>query len=68
MTEDGCADAEFFERLFRKLLEDAVEAYHRTPVHISSRPYIERILRLAQSGLSEAEALRRRLCASPERR
>ena len=50
---------EFFERLFRKLLEDALEAYHRTPMHISSRPYVERILRLTQAGLTAAMEARR---------
>ena len=41
----------FYERLLRKLLEDLEEAYHRTPLHISSRPYIERARNLAQAGL-----------------
>lgn len=51
---DICYEAEYFTRLFRKLLEDAEEAYYRTPVHVSSRPYMERVLRLVQAGLSEA--------------
>lgn len=41
----------FYERLLRKLLEDLEEAYHRTPLHISSRPYIERARNLVQAGL-----------------
>ncbi len=49
-----CYEAEYFTRLFRKLLEDAEEAYYRTPVHVSSRPYMERVLRLVQAGLSES--------------
>ncbi len=41
----------FYERLFRKLLEDIEEAYQRTPLHVSSRPYIERARSLIQAGL-----------------
>jgi len=53
-SADICYEAEYFTRLFRKLLEDAEEAYYRTPVHVSSRPYMERVVRLAQAGLSES--------------
>jgi len=65
MTEPGnrreaCKEAEYFARVFKKLIEDAEEAYFRTPIHISSRPYIERIRRLAQAGLAEAELLLRK--------
>ncbi len=49
-----CYEAEYFARLFRKLLEDVEEAYYRTPLHVSSRPYIERMLRLVQAGLTES--------------
>ena len=41
----------FYERLFKKLVEDLLEAYQRTPIHISSRPYVERALSLALAGL-----------------
>ncbi len=51
---DICYEAEYFTRLFRKLLEDAEEAYYRTPVHVSSRPYMERVLRLVRAGLNES--------------
>ncbi len=64
MTEENplsmCEEIEYFVRLFQKLLEDVEEAYFRTPVYISSRPYVERMLRLIQSGLSESMALMRK--------
>ena len=41
----------FYERVFKKLVEDLLEAYQRTPLYISSRPYIERALSLALAGL-----------------
>jgi len=40
------------KRVFEKLYDDIFEAFHRTPDTISSKPYVERALRLAQSGLS----------------
>ena len=55
MTEGpGCERQEFYARLFRKLLEDITEALHRTPVSTSSRPYVERALRLVQAGYTAA--------------
>ncbi|AEM38053.1 hypothetical protein Pyrfu_0181 [Pyrolobus fumarii 1A] len=49
----------FYENLFRKLVEDLIEAYHRTPLHISSHPYIERALNLALAGLDATRVFRR---------
>ncbi len=43
---------ELLRRIFSKILEDSIEAYHRTPQHISSKPYIERIMHLAQAGVN----------------
>ncbi|HIC98787.1 MAG TPA: hypothetical protein EYP08_03860 [Pyrodictiaceae archaeon] len=40
------------KRIFEKLYEDVFEAFHRTPNIISSKPYVERALRLIQSGLN----------------
>ena len=40
------------KRVFEKLYDDIFEAFHRTPDTISSKPYVERALRLAQSGLN----------------
>ena len=40
------------KRVFEKLYDDIFEAFHRTPSIISSKPYLERALRLVQSGLS----------------
>jgi hypothetical protein len=59
MTSDRnlCFEIEYFYRLFKKLLEDVEEAYFRTPIHVSSRPYIERMYRLIQAGLSESRLL-----------
>ncbi len=51
--------AELYRGLFRKIYEDSFEAYARTPVTVSSRPYVERILRLAQAGLTAAEEMAR---------
>lgn len=54
MTEqrDLCRTYEYFYNLFKKLYENTYEAYARTPFSVSSKPYIERVLRLVQSGLS----------------
>ncbi len=49
----------FYENLFRKLVEDLLEAYQRTPLHISSKPYIERALNLALAGLDASRVFRR---------
>ncbi len=49
----------FFEYLFRKMVEDLIEAYERTPLYISSRPYIERALSLALAGLDFSFTARR---------
>ena len=61
MTSDVCVlgkdYVEYFVRLFSKLYEDLFEAYSRTPNFITSKPYVERALRLAQSGLSAAKSL-----------
>ncbi|BEP18112.1 hypothetical protein PYJP_14640 [Pyrofollis japonicus] len=54
---DFCFEVEYFHRLFKKLFEDVEEAYFRTPIHVSSRPYIERMYRLIQAGLSESRLL-----------
>ncbi len=48
----------FYENLFRKLVEDLIEAYQRTPLHISSKPYIERALNLALAGLDASRLFR----------
>ena len=57
MTSSECVHYEFFYRLLRKLYEDVFEAYHRTPPVVSSRPHIERALRLAGAGLAQAYIL-----------
>ena len=63
MTNGACMldenYVEYFVRLFSKLYEDLFEAYSRTPSFVTSRPYVERALRLAQSGLSTAKELLR---------
>ena len=51
----------FYERLFRKLLEDLEEAYQRTPLHVSSRPYVERALNLTLAGLDATLYFERRV-------
>ncbi|WP_048061592.1 hypothetical protein [Hyperthermus butylicus] len=56
-SSNVCIHYEFFYRLLRKLYEDVFEAYNRTPPVISSRPHIERALRLAEAGLAQAYAL-----------
>ncbi len=68
MTErkDLCRTYEYFYNLFKKLYENAYEAYARTPLSVSSRPYIERVLRLAQSGLSISLQEYARYCKSNE--
>lgn len=50
--EDACKTYEYFYNIFRKLYENIYEAYARTPLSVSSRPYIERVLKLVQSGLT----------------
>ncbi len=62
-------------RMFEKLLDDVFEAYHRTPYVVSSRPYIERGLRLSEAGVTAArilagklEALNREHCAPKRHR
>jgi len=61
MTSSACmvdeSYVEYFVRLFSKLYEDVFEAYNRTPDFIAAKPYIERALRLVQSGLSTAKEL-----------
>ncbi len=67
MTKDAKAEKmiderdvlRFFEHTFRKIIEDLIEAYERTPLHISSRPYIERALNLALAGLDFSFTARR---------
>ncbi|GEM_PF-5156948 len=54
MTDETCGAARFFHGVFRKIVEDLFEAYARTPATVSSRPYIERALRLARAGLTES--------------
>lgn len=56
-TRDPLLCAETLERILGKLLEDLVEAYHRTPHPVSSKPYIERGLRLAESGVTVSRML-----------
>ena len=47
-----CSRLKVFNGVFRKLYEDLIEAYLRTPQVVSSKPYIERALRLVQAGLT----------------
>jgi len=56
MIEDcSCRElASFYRGVFEKLLEDILEAYLRTPITVSSRPYVERALRLVQAALSKS--------------
>jgi hypothetical protein len=54
-------------RIFDKIFEDLVEAYHRTPLTVSSRPYIERGLRLAEAGVSVSRALYSQLTSLHEK-
>ncbi len=49
-SREECRLLEYFEALLEKLLEETQEAYYRTPLHISSKPYAERAYRLAQAG------------------
>jgi len=46
------------KRIFEKLYDDIFEAFHRTPGIISSKPYLERALRLVQSGLNIVNEMR----------
>jgi hypothetical protein len=57
MTSEFCSAAEFYNRLFKKLYEDVFEAYARTPTAVSSKPYIERALRLVKAGLTYSAEL-----------
>ncbi len=62
-------DREFVElvyRISRKLLEDLLEAYHRTPYTVSSKPYVERALRLVRA-LTETAYEKLRSCSRGER-
>ncbi len=52
MTSVDCELARLYAGIFRKLNEDLFEAYARTPVSVSSRPYIERALRLVRAGMT----------------
>lgn len=38
--------------IFEKIHEDILEAYRRTPVTVSSRPYAERAFRLSLAGIT----------------
>ncbi|HIQ56198.1 MAG TPA: hypothetical protein EYH59_05940 [Pyrodictium sp.] len=46
------------KRILEKLYDDVFEAFHRTPNIISSKPYLERALRLVQSGLNIVDEMR----------
>lgn len=64
-TKTDCLELlEYFEKLFRKMLRDVEEAYHRTPLHVSSRPYTERLYRLIRSGLEVAVEEKNRMESS----
>ncbi len=60
MTKDHskCRELEIYLKtmaaVFSKIMEDLVEAYFRTPSHISAKPYVERSLRLAKAGVTIA--------------
>lgn len=51
----------FIERVLGKSLEDLIEAYFRTPQHISSKKYIYRSLRRIQNVLSYTRAHKLRI-------
>jgi len=49
------------ERVLGKSLEDLIEAYFRTPQHISSKKYIHRSLRRIQNVLSYTRAYKSKI-------
>jgi len=52
----GELEAEFYERLFKRLVKDLHEALARTPPHISAYRFVERAYTLALAGYTVASS------------
>ena len=49
---------DYIERMLKKTFEDLLEAYFRTPPHVSSKKYVYRALRRIQNALSYTHVYR----------
>ncbi len=62
MTEDECFAARFYAGLMSKLYENIFEAYMRTPISLSAKPYLERALHLVMAGINFSEEHAKQAC------